>query len=32
MTTNHWVCLAIGVAVGFFIVPAILQMVTNKAQ
>jgi hypothetical protein len=30
MNTNHWICLAVGVAIGFFVLPAILQAVQNK--
>jgi len=25
MSGNHWVCLAVGVAIGFFVLPMILQ-------
>jgi hypothetical protein len=30
MSTNHWVCLAIGVAIGFFVLPAVLQAVQGN--
>jgi hypothetical protein len=30
MSSNHWICLAVGVAIGFFVLPAVLSMVQNK--
>jgi hypothetical protein len=30
MSTNHWICVLVGVGIGFFILPAVLQMVQNK--
>jgi len=32
MSTNHWICIAVGIGIGFFILPAVLGMVQNKAS